>query len=292
MPLAEEQAALLPEDIRDNPTVQKYDDVGGMAKGLIEAQSFVGRSIQLPAKDSKPEDIEKWSGETSAKLKDYGYTIAKPTEPPPKGPEAYEFKVEGVTPQQLAEDVGVKAFRGFAHKNGLSNAKAQEFIDFYAKEVVPALYNEMHKEDPQWIEDPKEVETILSQEFKNEATTRREEFNQAVETLARNRQSIKDALLNGISQYGTPPKWVENKDNPEFIWAFSEFARTSLKQDFGGHMAGLTASDSIESVNDEIDKLRKEADASNDQFDREKIGNKMTALYRKRQVLEMRNGRR
>lgn len=291
MPLAEDQAALLPEEIRSDPGLQSFNDVGSLAKSYLETKSMVGRSIQLPAKESKPEDIEKWSGETSAKLKDLGYTIAKPSEPPPKGPEAYQFKVEGIPDQALVEDVAVNKFRSFAHQNGLSNAKANEFITFYAKEVAPALYAEMHKEDPQWIENPEEINNIMGKEFANEATVRREEFNQAVATLARSRPSLKDALLDGISQYGSPPKWVSNKDNPEFIWAFSEFARTNLKQDFGGAVTGLTAGDTMDSVNDEINKLRKEANESNDQYERERLGEKMTTLYRKRQALQMRNGR-
>jgi hypothetical protein len=291
MPLAEDQAALLPEEIRSDPTVNKYNDIGSLAKGLIEAQSLVGRSIQLPSKDSKPEDIEKWQQDASVRLKDHGYTIAKPSEPPPKGPEAYAFKVEGIPDQALIEDVAVNKFRSFAHQNGMSNAKANEFINFYAKEVAPALYAEMHKEDVPWIDDPKEVETIIGREFGNEASARREEFNQVVETLAQSRQSLKDAVLNGISKYGTPPRWVDNKDNPEFIWAFSEFARTNLKQDFGGHVAGLTAADTMDTVEGEISTLRAQANSTQDQIEREKIGMKIADLYKKKEALQMRNGR-
>lgn len=285
--LPDEQAAMIPDDIRSDPGLQSFNDVGSLAKSYLETKSMVGRSIQLPAKESKPEDIEKWSGDVSAKLKDYGYTIAKPGEPPPKGPDAYEFKIEGVTPAQMNEDVGVKAFRTFAHKNGMSNAKAQEFVEFYAKEIVPKLYQEINAGAPEMIEDDAAVEKILTEKFQNETARRREDFNRGVTVLSRTNPDLKD-FLEGTSPYGSA--WIANKNHPALIHLISEVARSQM-QDFGGHVAGLTATDTMESVNGEIEKLRKEAEASNDQFQRENLGAKMSDLYRKRQALVARNGR-
>jgi len=134
MPLAEDQAALLPEDIRSDPSLQSFSDFGGIAKGFIETKALVGRSIQLPGKDSKPEDVDKWAGETGAKLKDHGYAMVKASDIPagaPASPDAYEFKIEGVPPEVIKGDKILGEFRAVAHEMGMSNERAAKLVDWY-----------------------------------------------------------------------------------------------------------------------------------------------------------------
>lgn len=251
MPLSEEHAALIPDDIRSDPGLQSFNDFGGLAKSYLETKSLVGSSIRLPAKDSKPEDVEKWHGETSAKLKDHGLTLTKLSDipvGPPASPDAYEFKIEGVEPDVVKGDPVINSFRAFAHSKGLDNEKANGLVNWYLKDVVPMMKQagdeaaaEARKAaEVPYIDDPAEVDKILTSEFKDEVVSRRNDMDKAVLQLVQKRPSIKDTLLEGTSPYGTPKRWIDNTNNPDIIWLLSEVGRMQ-QPDFGGNVtSGLS----------------------------------------------------
>jgi hypothetical protein len=249
--LPQDIAATIPPEHLGHQAVAKYNSVGDFIKGHIDAQEHIGRSIVMPNGQSKPEDFEKWAGEQSAKLKDKGYGITKLSEPPPESPDKYDFKVEGYTSQQLNEDVAVKAFRDFAHKEGMNNGQANKLMEFYAKTVAPAIFNEFHKSDIPWVSDPKEIETIFTDEFKQEATLRREEANRAIAELSKIRPSLADTLKDAAASYGSPKKDMSLLNNPDMIWMLSEFARANFSQDFGGHVGtAVVDKDADTEIND------------------------------------------
>jgi hypothetical protein len=93
-----------PEEIRDNPSWEKFNDVGSIAKSYIEVQKLNGDSIRLPAKDAKPEDSQKWWNDTHNKLADRGFV-----EKVPSKPEEYELpEIEGFKPDPELVDSFVK----------------------------------------------------------------------------------------------------------------------------------------------------------------------------------------
>lgn len=270
---------MLPDDIRSDPGLQSFNDFGGMAKSYLETKSMVGRSIQLPGKDSKPEDVEKWAGETGAKLKDHGFGISKLSDLPPANPDGYEFKIEGVTPEQLKEDKILGSFRATAHKLGVNQQTAAALLDWYLKDAVPGLKAGADQID--MVEDAAQVEAALGKVFQGQTKEMIAARDQAVLALKSEIPELAD-FLEGTAPFGKP--WMANKDHPAMV-KLLKFVADAKAQDFGGAVSGLTASDTLESVDSEIDKLRKEAAASNDQLEREKIGGKMDALYKKKAAL-------
>lgn len=142
MPLPDEIIQSLPEEIRAEPGLQNFNDVGSLAKSFLETKKFVGSSIQLPAKDTKPEDLEKWRKEQLPKLLSSGVI-----EGPPESPEKYDIKIDqSKLPEsvQLNQET-VKEFRSIAHGLGLSNKQANTLIEYELKRLgamMPSLVDE------------------------------------------------------------------------------------------------------------------------------------------------------
>jgi hypothetical protein len=100
MPLSEEVVNTFPEEIRQDPSWEKFNDVGSVAKSYLEIQKLNGSAIRLPDKNAKPEDAEKWWSETQPKLAERGFI-----EVPPSKAEDYKLPtIEGYNPDpQLVE---------------------------------------------------------------------------------------------------------------------------------------------------------------------------------------------
>jgi hypothetical protein len=234
MPLAEDQAALLPEDVRSDPGLQSFNDFGGLAKSYLETKSMVGRSIQLPGKDSKPEDVDKWAGETSAKLKDHGYVLNKPSDPAPASPDAYEFKVEGVAPEVIKADPILNEFRAFAHSKGMNNAMANDQLAFFQAKIMPLIQKNAQGqlESVDMVEEEGQINKIIEERFKGETVTRRSEYDRGILALSPVIPDLPD-FLEGTAPYGK--SWIPNKSHPAIIQLISEVGRMT-GQDFGGNM--------------------------------------------------------
>tara|TARA_R100000808_G_C2152677_1_gene162285 strand:+ start:4621 stop:5490 length:870 start_codon:yes stop_codon:yes gene_type:complete len=102
----------LPDDIRDNPSLQNIPDVATLAKTAIHAQSMVGaEKIPVPGKWATDDD---W---------DQVYTkLGRPAEA-----DGYEFEF-GDTP---LDDEFVGEFKKTALGAGLSNRQAQKLVGWY-----------------------------------------------------------------------------------------------------------------------------------------------------------------
>lgn len=280
MPLPEEISSQIPEDVRGHESLASINDIGTLAKSFVETKSFVGRSIQVPAKDSKPEDVERWAGETGAKIKDYGYTIAKLGDSAPEKPEAYEFKLDGVDPAKLKDDPQVNWFRGMAHELGLSNDKANKFLSKYATELVPKLAEAAKANQVEMIEDQSAVEKILGERFKGETRQTVELRDRAIQSLSKNIPDLK-RLLEGTSPSDDDNKtWMANRNHPAMVALLSLVAKLQF-QDFGGAEVGLQAGDNLGNVDTQIADMR----ANKDGLPEEELGKRLEALYKKKAVL-------
>jgi len=103
----------LPEDLRGEPSLQNFNNVGDMAKSLVHSQKLVGADkIAIPGKHATEEDWQqvysKLGVPDSADKYDLKYSLA-----------------EGVSEQPL------KDFIGQAHKLGLLPHQAQGILDHY-----------------------------------------------------------------------------------------------------------------------------------------------------------------
>lgn len=260
MPLSEEIVSQLPEDIRSDPALQSFNDIGGMAKSYLETKSMVGRSIQLPTKDSKPEDVERWTGETSAKLKDHGLTLSKLNEAPPATPEAYDIKLDGVAPEAIKGDKVIQSFTQWAHKNGIGNAQANGLVEWYAKDVLPMMQASMKEGAPEMIEDQAAVERVLGGVFKSETKEMLAARDQAIAGLKAEVPELAD-LLEGAAPYGKP--WMAIKDHPAMV-KLLKFVADAKQPDFGGHLDGIIGGETLDSIQQKIDAIRENTKMSGD----------------------------
>lgn len=104
MPLPEEVVQSFPEEIRQDASWQKFDDVGGIAKSYVEIQKMAGRSIAIPDEKAAPEDLEKWKGEHLPKLAARGIIDL-----PPSKVEDYKLPtIEGYAQDKAVTDSFIK----------------------------------------------------------------------------------------------------------------------------------------------------------------------------------------
>jgi len=103
----------LPEDIREDPSLVKYTDLGAFAKGHMNAVGMIGKD-----KITMPETDEQWS-DTFNKL-------GRPADAT-----GYDIKLpEGLTEEQQFDDEFTNTLRTTIHTLGLNNTQAQGINDF------------------------------------------------------------------------------------------------------------------------------------------------------------------
>lgn len=104
----------LPEDMRGDATLQRFNNVGDLAKSYLESRKMIGSSIQVPGEGAAQEDWEKLYNRLGR----------------PESPEKYGLKRPEV--QGLEWDEGMeKNFLSSAHKMGLNSRQAQGLLDWY-----------------------------------------------------------------------------------------------------------------------------------------------------------------
>jgi len=104
----------LPEDLRQEPSLQNFRNVEDMAKSLVHAQKMVGADkISIPGKHATEDDWKQVYSKLGV----------------PESPEGYEVKYEV---QEGASDQPVKEFVSQAHKLGLLPHQAQGILDYYS----------------------------------------------------------------------------------------------------------------------------------------------------------------
>lgn len=276
MPLTEEHAALIPEDIRSDPSLQSFNDVGSIAKSYLETKSMVGRSIQLPNGESKPEDFDKWASEQSVKLKDKGYAISK-YDPAPEKPDGYKFTVEGKSDEEVNADKGVQIWRKIAHEHGLSNKVANEIMNKWGKEFAP-MFAEGLPKAPEFIEGDG-LKPMLEKEFPGHSVNIvRQEFESGLKQLSADLPGLPDVLSEAVVEV-PGGKFVALRDHPVMMRLVTDVAKLKA-QDFGGNIEGLTSADTFESVDREITDMRANKDLSQDE-----IGKRLEVLYKKKSAL-------
>jgi hypothetical protein len=105
--------ASLPEELRADPSIKDFKDIGGLTKSFIEAQKLVGGSVRLPKADASDEEWGKF------------YTrLGRPD-----AADKYELKRPAV-PEGVPYDEGLeKNFKAWAHEAGLHPRQAQRLLD-------------------------------------------------------------------------------------------------------------------------------------------------------------------
>lgn len=285
MALPPEIVSQLPEDIQSHPALESVNDIPTLAKNYLETKAFVGRSIQLPNGESKPEDFDKWANEQSVKLKDHGFHIAKLSERAPEKPDGYEFKFEGVTPEQLKDDKILGAFKPIAHKLGLNNAQANALVTHFAKDLLPALAEGMPK--PAEFIEGDGVKALMQKTFGRDTDAAVAEFRSGVKQLSTEIPELGDVLNEGV--VGIDGKFIALGDHPAIVTLVREVAKMKA-QDFGGNLDGVIGGETLEGINEKITALRN--DPAFLKMSEEQQGEKMAALYKVKDAIIKKSERR
>ena len=100
----------LSEDYRNHPSIQKFQDVNGLAKSYLSLESMMGQEkIPVPKGD---DDVNAWSMYKKA----FGV---------PESSEKYDIKVDGVDPSKLT------TLKEVFYKNNIPQKTAQALTDAY-----------------------------------------------------------------------------------------------------------------------------------------------------------------
>ena len=104
-----------------------YKSVSDVAKAAQNAESLIGRSIQLPGDDAKPEDVDKYISKATEKYR-------------PKDANGYEFRLPDGVPKEMPYDGdGAKEFKSVAHEIGLTAKQAQKAHDWFVSRSAKAF---------------------------------------------------------------------------------------------------------------------------------------------------------
>lgn len=108
--------ASLPEDLRDNQSLQTIPDVGALAKSYVNAQSMIGADkIAIPGNWATDDD---WS-------------VVYDKLGRPESPDQYDLQVNNLPEGQEADGDLVKWYADTVHDVGLTPNQAQKLFDAY-----------------------------------------------------------------------------------------------------------------------------------------------------------------
>lgn len=115
--------ASLPEELKAEPSLGGFKDVGALAKAWVETKRMVGDAVKIPGPDATPEQRAAYNKRIGVpdSPEDYAKTIKLP-EMPKDHPEW--------SPTRLA------SARIAAHENGLTPAQLQGMINAFAKDSL------------------------------------------------------------------------------------------------------------------------------------------------------------
>ena len=126
MALPDEVVQTFPEEIRQDPSWQKFDDVPAIAKSYVELQKMNGNSIRIPDEKAAPEDLQKWKGEHLPKLAARGIIDL-----PPGKPEEYKMpEIEGL---KLDGELSASYIKEVAHATGMTQKQVEANLVFHHK---------------------------------------------------------------------------------------------------------------------------------------------------------------
>ena len=107
----------VPEDYREEKTLSKYETVGDLAKGHVHLSRMLGNSVKIPGEDATDEERN-----------DFFTKLGRPEQA-----DQYEYQRPDMPEGMAYDEDAEKAFKEFAHKQGLSNAQLASTLDFYNK---------------------------------------------------------------------------------------------------------------------------------------------------------------
>lgn len=180
---------MIPEDLRDHPSLSPIKDVGNLAKSYINAQQLIGADKLAAPKNPSEEQLTEI----------YNY-LGKP-----ETPDAYEVAVDG----NIITEEAANSYKDVAHKLNLTPQQASGILEYYK-----GLATNTQEQAVQNIEYQREqVENDLKKEWGQAYEQKISGAGQAIKEYG-NPEMLEWQLADG----------TKLGNHPEFIKAFANIA--------------------------------------------------------------------
>ncbi len=181
--------AMIPEEIRDHPSLSPIKDVENLARSYVNAQRLVGADkIPMPVNPTD-EDLDMIYDRLGR----------------PESPDGYEIDVDGnIVNENIAAE-----YKDFAHKLRLNPQQAKGILEFYKSHVENASV---------------QAAEINEQQIENVESELRSEWGRAYETKVQAAQSAVRDFLNDDVLELTLSDGTKIGNHPDFIRAFANIA--------------------------------------------------------------------
>jgi hypothetical protein len=180
---------MIPEDLRDHPSLSPIKDVGNLAKSYINAQQLIGADKLAAPKNPSEEQLSEI----------YNY-LGKP-----ETPDAYEVAVDG----NIITEEAANSYKDVAHKLNLTPQQASGILEYYK-----GLATSTQEQAVQNIEYQREqVENDLKKEWGQAYEQKISGAGQAIREYG-NPEMLEWQLADG----------TKLGNHPEFIKAFANIA--------------------------------------------------------------------
>jgi len=120
------QARYLPDDLKENATLQKFKDVGGLSSSYLSMQEMLGSRVKMPTEESSDEERS-----------DFYNKLGRP-----EAPDKYELQIDERFSQNPADQQKINDFREQAFKQGFTNTQAQKAVDFYTDMINGSIIDQ------------------------------------------------------------------------------------------------------------------------------------------------------
>lgn len=117
------QARYLPDDLKENATLQKFKDVGGLSSSYLSMQEMLGSRVKVPTDDSSDEERS-----------DFYTKVGRP-----ETPDKYDLVIDERFSANPADQQKILEFRNQAFSQGFTNNQAQKAVDFYTDMINGAM---------------------------------------------------------------------------------------------------------------------------------------------------------
>lgn len=180
---------MIPEDLRDHPSLSPIKDVGNLAKSYINAQQLIGADKLAAPKNPSEEQLSEI----------YNY-LGKP-----ETPDAYEVAVDG----NIITEEAANSYKDVAHKLNLTPQQASGILEYYK-----GLATSTQEQAVQEIEYQREqVENDLKKEWGQAYEQKISSAGQVIKEYG-NPEMLEWQLADG----------TKLGNHPEFIKAFANIA--------------------------------------------------------------------
>lgn len=213
----------LSEEYRNHPSIQKFQDVNGMAKSYLSLESMIGQEkIPVP---KNAEDINAWSMYRKA------FNV-------PETPDKYNLKIEGV------EDAKLNSLKERMYKHNIPQEAAQDLLDAH-------------------VQDFKDYENARTQQFnaESEKTTAelKKEWGMKYEENLNTAKTFLEKMSASKEEYDYFDSKIGN--DPKFIKLLSKMGQSISEGNLGGFegQAGGFTKTPVE-AKQELDRIMSDPD--------------------------------